>query len=70
MLALQRLVKRLHLDVKRVEGKPTLFKTYSFIVLPLHQRLKLMNKGERLDFWGVDDATERDDDVGLSSAVQ
>ena len=39
------------------------------LVLPLHQRLKLMNKRERLDLWGVEDATERDDNVGLSAAA-
>jgi len=39
------------------------------LVLPLHQRLKLMNKRERLDLLGVEDATERDDNVGLSAAA-
>ena len=39
------------------------------LVLPLHQRLKLMNKRERLDLWGVEDAIERDDNVGLSAAA-
>jgi len=36
LLALRCLVKRLHLDVKRVEGKPTLFKADSFIVIKHH----------------------------------